>query len=634
MRKNQRNEPLKVLLASKIYETRNLSPDPRATASKVIGALCLKAYVRAQPDLCDRVDVTVRSFLLDAPVSMVLEEILALRPDVLGLTCHIWNDEEHVRLCRLLRVLAPEIKIVHGGPAVVLLERYLERLGPEVLHVAASGPGEELFAELLRGWLDGAPCLEQIAGIGYFDEEGGVRVTPARKPPQLAAMPPIMTAESLDAMGPTVLYESARGCPYNCTFCTMGHERVQYRSREAIEQDLAAILAHPAVEVVWIVDAALDMRKDHALFLADVVRRHRQHPVHVSGYVFLKARDLGFVRELVGGIDTLQLGLQTADLSTLERLGRKGLTVERFDAMFESVLPWYPGLRVDLMYGFPGLGLDMLRHAVKELLRRDIRYINIFRLVAIPGTELGENADAYGLVAEHRPPYTVHASAGVSAHEMLRMRHFKENMDILRPLFGTGLYSQTLAQGVDLVDFAAALHELSPELPAAVNFEDEHDVAADDDMRDLLYQAARLFTGDAGPQQQLLLKLLRDAYEPGPEARHDDPDAGEDDNRAHAKGDRGVVVDLRIAGCELFIRLEPSAPGRGYYTELGDLGISYGWASERRPEVEARLDGLMRSIVQRLRDNRLGAAELADDPDRAVALIRQSLAAHSGVGVG
>ena len=75
MPKIEQTPPLRVLLASKIYETRDLSPDPQAKAAKVLGAICLKEYVRAQPDLRDRVNIQVRSFLLDAPLHRLLEEI-------------------------------------------------------------------------------------------------------------------------------------------------------------------------------------------------------------------------------------------------------------------------------------------------------------------------------------------------------------------------------------------------------------------------------------------------------------------------------------------------------------------------------------------------------------------------------
>ncbi|MFH2006057.1 MAG: B12-binding domain-containing radical SAM protein [bacterium] len=614
-------DPVRVLLMSRIHEPGRHVVDPQQQARKALGAFCLEAYVRAQPSLRDRVRIEIHSFLRDAPMSRPVEEVLRQQPHVLGLTCQAWNYEDHIRLGRLIRSLAPDTLIVHGGPMVVGRRRYLERVGADAVHVVVEGAGEEIFADLLRHVLDGTPRLEDIPGIGFFDEQGQPRVTADRTPPRLSELPPMITPENLRRMGPYVLYETSRGCPYACAFCNWGSHKIQYRSRDAILQDLAAILGHPGTESLWIVDSAVDIRKDHALFLADAIRRHRKHKVIVVGYLFLKARNLDFVRELRGAFDTVQLGLQSADPDILGGMGRTGLKPERFDDMFRKVLSWFPGLRVDLMFGLPNQQLADLQQSVRELLQRGIRFINTFRLVVIPGTEIGENRERYGIVAEDWSPWEVHACAGVSPDEMIRMLRFKENLDILRGLLATGCYGQALEGGVDLVDFVTCLHLHSPELIASVSREDEHDVELEPAHVELLLSAARRYTEGAPEQGRLLRRLVVEAY---PSDASDSPAAASD--RGVRPASQTLKIPFRVEGEPWFICAERVTPEGHYFAELNGLGLYYGWEDRRQPSAEAHVTRFMRTLIQRLGSAGSFASDLAGGGDLLRKLVFQELA--------
>jgi len=620
---------LTVLLLSEINETRQASLAPGATAAKALGAFCLQTYVLAQPDLRDRVDIEIRSVPRDIPMNRLLGLVLERHPDVLGLTCQVWNHEDHARLSALVRKALPHTMVVHGGPMVVRRRRYLERLGAAILHVAVEGYGEETFADLLRSRLDGAPRLEEIPGIAYFSAEGEPRVTVDRTDPDLASMPSVITAENLETLGSYALYETARGCPYSCKFCNWGTHRIQYRDRSVIERDLAALLGHPGVETLWIVDSAIDIRRSHARFLADVIRRHRQHPVRVVGYVFLKARDLSFVQDLVGAFDTLQLGLQTADPHSLGELGRGGLQVERFDAMFDAVLPHFPGLRVDLMYGLPGLRLTELQASVRALLQRSIRFLNIFRLVSIPGTEMGERREDYGILAEDWAPYEVYSAAGVSTDEMFRMLRFKEAMDVLRPVLATGCYADALRGGVDLVDFASYLPAASPALMEAISFQDEHDAVLPPSTVGLVQEAAVRYTAGSEQRRDLLGRLLREGYasvsrEPAPaQPPTHPPNAARSPQRRSRRARAAVTIPLCVDGGSWWVRAERASRGTRYFGVVGDVGLYYGWDGETRPPGEELVQQRMSGLLARLRTAQVSAADLSGGGGRLRALMQE-----------
>lgn len=507
--------PLRVLLICKTRVPMSSGQwSPNSTGFYALGAFCLKEAVLREPDLKHRVNIEVRSYPQDSPNSFIVREILEARPDVVGFTCQPWNHHEHVRISRVVRQLMPEAKIVHGGPMVMKLQGYLQEYGGRTLDVAVEGEAEETFCELLRHWLDGNPELADIRGLAFFDDEGRPHVTPSRDNPDVSTLPPVMTEENLAQMGSHVLYETSRGCPFDCKFCNWGSQKMKLRTRspEVIEQDLRAILTSPDVKNLWILDSGLDISRQHLLFISRIIKKYRRPDVFISGYFFLHQKDLSHMEEIKGVFDTLHVGLQTANDNALTVIGRKGLSVHRFDRIFDAVIPHFPGIRVDLIYGLPDLGYDALRESFRFLLKKGVRTINVFRLVAIPGTELAEHADFFGIVSEEAPSYEVYASKGISAEEMLAMQQFKVNVDTLRPLFNRGVYTEFLDDGIDLVDFAEKLHTFIPNFNRRIRFELEGDVPPSPELVDAILDAVEPWAGGDQKRAKRLESLIASTF--------------------------------------------------------------------------------------------------------------------------
>jgi hypothetical protein len=312
------------------------------------------------------------------------------------------------------------------------------------------------------------------------------------------------------------------------------------------------------------------------------------------------------------------VGLQTANSDSLSEIGRKALSVRRFDRILDAVLPHYPNLRVDLLFGLPNIGLRELKDSVRFLLDRRIWLFNLFRLVAIPGTELAENKAKYGVVAEEDYPFTVYASDGCSSEDMFEMEQFKANIAAVRYLLADDGYQAALRAGIDLVDFADALHRHVPDLNRMVPYASDTDFVPGPELVAALLVAAAAYapTDEARKALESLIRSRFATFEcgatpgasGGDATRHFITGRAERAEPAPAAVTPGRArVELRVqdGGPPWTLVVEEAVPGSSYFTMIDHNGLYYEQIAERGDDRSR--GALLRALLRRLPPRAAGA---------------------------
>ncbi len=168
-----------------------------------------------------------------------------VKPDLVAMSCYIWNWEYNKELARQIKARFPNVTIVVGGPQVPKDDPHLFLSHP-YFDIAVHGEGEAAFKEILHRFpgrkfddLSNVQSASQMA-------KSVQRVTHLEEIPS-----PILTGfyEQIIAKYPAdtlwqVTIETMRGCPYHCGFCDMGDS-----SWDRLQKfDLGRILS----EIDWI----------------------------------------------------------------------------------------------------------------------------------------------------------------------------------------------------------------------------------------------------------------------------------------------------------------------------------------------------------------------------------------------
>ncbi|MDO8670010.1 MAG: radical SAM protein [Dehalococcoidia bacterium] len=223
----------------KVLLVNSLTTGARVTMDFVhppLGLLYIAAYARRH---LDGLEIKV----LDGPregVARIVEEIRIFNPDVLGISTTTQGAREAYRIANEARGINPSLLIVCGGPHPTIMPH--EGLQQSATDIIVMGEGEITFLEILRNFNRGSKD-NSILGTALW-ADGEIKVNAHRPPIEDLDSIPFPARDLLDLKSyPGHFYKklkldtsliSARGCPFDCVFCSNPVWKLQkpwYRAR-------------------------------------------------------------------------------------------------------------------------------------------------------------------------------------------------------------------------------------------------------------------------------------------------------------------------------------------------------------------------------------------------------------------
>ncbi len=377
-------------------------------------------------------------FVLDVKPEDAAEAILAQQPKIVGFSVYIWNVVQTERIVRLLRAIAPQIKIVLGGPEVSyeIEEQSIVQLADHVV----TGWGEKSFYDLC-GYLlqcDVAKANEDSS------QDAFAKIVVGQQLPLAEIELPYDLYNSDDVANRLIYVEASRGCPYKCEFCLSALDKTAWPFE--LERFLSAMEALHArgVRHFKFVDRTFNLNIKTSLKILDFFLERMSDDLFLHFEVIpdhlpdaLKQKIQAFPE----GCLQFEIGIQTFNAEVQARISRK-----QINAVAQENLRWIRThsnayIHADLIYGLPGEDLASFAMSFNTLYALQPHEIQVGILKRLKGSPIVRHTVTHQMVFNPNPPFNIVQNDVCSFAEVQRINRFARYWDLLA---NSGRFRDTL----------------------------------------------------------------------------------------------------------------------------------------------------------------------------------------------
>ena len=407
--------------------------------------------------------VEIAEYTINNQMELILEDIYRRKPDLIGISCYIWNISYALDLVRDIHKVLPDADIWLGGPEVSYDAPELLTREPEVFGVM-KGEGEEMFAGLLNCyrtlgctvrslWQNkdsdiqayGIPAMERENKAGYFwqqmqkvacltyrREDGTVCDQPIRPVMDMSRIP--FLYPSLDGFeNRIVYYESSRGCPFSCSYCLSSIDKsVRFRNVKLVLQELDFFLERKVPQVKF-VDRTFNAKKSHAM----AIWKHiLEHDNGVTNFHFeitadlLDEEELELISRMRPGLIQLEIGVQSTNPDTIRAIRRK-MDLDRLRYVVERI---NAGKNVhqhlDLIAGLPFEDYDSFGRSFNDVYAMEPEQFQLGFLKVLKGSYMHEKVEEYDLKYRGKAPYEVLSTKWLPYSDVLRLKGVEDMVEV------------------------------------------------------------------------------------------------------------------------------------------------------------------------------------------------------------
>lgn len=385
-------------------------------AKYIHASLGLRYLLANMGDLQSR--TLLREFIISERPIDIVEALLALKPRIVGLGVYIWNVAETTAVVALLKQVAPDVKVVLGGP--------------EVSHETDAQPIVALADHVITGW--GDVSFARLCGELLEGGANPARIIPGEQPPlDRIALPYHLYGEE-DIRHRLIYVEASRGCPFKCEFCLSALDRTAWPfDLDRFLEAMADLHARGARHFKF-VDRTFNLsartgRRIMEFFLDRIDERLFLHFELVPDHL---PEDLkSCIARFPAGALQFEVGIQSFNPEVQARISRS-----QDNARAEDNLRWlrehsHAHLHADLIVGLPGEDIDSFARGFDRLVALNPHEIQVGILKRLRGTPIVRHSDSHAMRYNPQPPYNVLQTDCIDFATMQRLARFARYWDMI-----------------------------------------------------------------------------------------------------------------------------------------------------------------------------------------------------------
>ncbi len=304
----------------------------------------------------------------------------------IAISCFVWNENLINPLITYLRVAGYKNKIILGGSQITYANK--EQLQTEYpgCDIFISNYAEKSFLEILKN---------EGEKKSYYNSSLDFNCLPS---PYLTGAIPLEYGHKM------LRWETKRGCPFKCSFCShrnLENGRVHYMQLEKAFNELA-LFKQKVIKRINVLDPIFNMGNQYLEIMKEIDRLKFTNTnfTYQSKIELLTKKDGSEFLDLIEKTNAhLELGLQTIipeEYEVIERKNNTKIIEEQLEVLNKRNISY----EVSLIYGLPNQTISSFKKSIEFVQNKGCKKITAWPLMLLKGTPLFFERDKWNLKEE------------------------------------------------------------------------------------------------------------------------------------------------------------------------------------------------------------------------------------------
>lgn len=397
----------------------------------------LQAYASDYAD-----HIVLKEYTINQQKDDIMRDIYLEHPDVVCVSCYIWNLSFVKELMADLIKILPGADFWAGGPEVSYdAEKFLTE-NSEFKGVMV-GEGEETFKELAGYYVEKNPQdLKDMTGICYRDGDQIIH-NGWRQIMDLSSIPFIYKDLS-EFKNRIIYYESSRGCPFSCSYCLSSiDKKLRFRDTETVKKELQFFIDNKVPQVKF-VDRTFNCKHDHAMAIWKYINEHDNGVTNFHFEIsadLLREEELQEMSTMRPGLIQLEIGVQSTNPDTIKAIHRT-MDFEKLKEIVDRIHSFGNiHQHLDLIAGLPYEDYDSFRNSFNDVYALKPQQLQLGFLKVLKGSHMMEMCREYGIVYKTQEPYEVLSTKWLDYDHVLKLKTVENMVEVY---YNSGQFQNTL----------------------------------------------------------------------------------------------------------------------------------------------------------------------------------------------
>lgn len=412
----------------------------------------LQAYASDYAD-----HIVLKEYTINQQKDDIMRDIYLEHPDVVCVSCYIWNLSFVKELMADLIKILPGADFWAGGPEVSYdAEKFLTE-NSEFKGVMV-GEGEETFKELAGYYVEKNPQdLKDMTGICYRDGDQIIH-NGWRQIMDLSSIPFIYKDLS-EFKNRIIYYESSRGCPFSCSYCLSSiDKKLRFRDTETVKKELQFFIDNKVPQVKF-VDRTFNCKHDHAMAIWKYINEHDNGVTNFHFEIsadLLREEELQEMSTMRPGLIQLEIGVQSTNPDTIKAIHRT-MDFEKLKGIVDRIHSFGNiHQHLDLIAGLPYEDYDSFRHSFNDVYVLKPQQLQLGFLKVLKGSHMMEMCREYGIVYKTQEPYEVLSTKWLDYDHVLKLKTVENMVEVY---YNSGQFQNTLEYLENFFQDAFSIYE-------------------------------------------------------------------------------------------------------------------------------------------------------------------------------